>query len=39
MTDVWPPLLLSLRIALIATALTSAVGVPLATLTPSTLIW
>src|SRR5436305_1880758 len=30
MTDVWPPLLLSLRIALIATALTSVLGVPLA---------
>jgi molybdate transport system permease protein len=30
MTDVWPPLLLSLRIALIATALITAVGVPLA---------
>jgi molybdate transport system permease protein len=30
MSDVWPPLLLSLRIALIATALTAAAGVPLA---------
>ena len=30
MTDLWPPLLLSLRVALLATALVAAVGVPLA---------
>src|SRR5206468_12939115 len=30
MSDLWPPLLLSLRIAVIATALTTAIGVPLA---------